>query len=149
MSSAKGVSGYAKRYAGAFADNAVGNYLTEAAFPVMLHQDPRYFRMGPVTSLATDGIRGQQGGCHARRFPARGSSITRKSSATEWRREFQPLTILRPAADPEEVSEKWALSVGSDAGFNILREFWPDMRQKIPWEMKARYNRNCSDAGTD
>jgi hypothetical protein len=32
---------------------------------------------------------------------------------------------------PEEVCEKWALNVGSDAGFNILKEFWPDMRQKF------------------
>ncbi len=29
------------------------------------------------------------------------------------------------------VLDKWALNVGSDAGFNILREFWPDMRQKF------------------
>jgi hypothetical protein len=42
----QGAKGYAKRYAGAFADNAVGNYMTEGLFPVMLHQDPRYFRMG-------------------------------------------------------------------------------------------------------
>ena len=28
----QGAAGYAKRYAGAFADNAVGNYFTEAAF---------------------------------------------------------------------------------------------------------------------
>jgi hypothetical protein len=31
----------------------------------------------------------------------------------------------------QAVLDKWALSVGSDAGFNILREFWPDMRQKV------------------
>ncbi len=43
----QGAAGYAKRYGGAFADNAVGNYMTEAVFPVMFHQDPRYFRMGP------------------------------------------------------------------------------------------------------
>jgi hypothetical protein len=29
------------------------------------------------------------------------------------------------------VLDKWGLDVGSDAGFNILKEFWPDMRQKI------------------
>jgi hypothetical protein len=29
------------------------------------------------------------------------------------------------------VMDKWGLDVGSDAGFNILKEFWPDMRQKL------------------
>ena len=27
--------------------------------------------------------------------------------------------------------EKFAINVVSDAGFNVLREFWPDMRRKV------------------
>ena len=42
----QGVGGYAHYAATSYADFAVGNYMTEAVFPVLLHQDPRYFRRG-------------------------------------------------------------------------------------------------------
>src|SRR5579883_1401295 len=42
----QGAQGYAKRYGAAFADGAIGNFMTEAVFPTILHQDPRYFRLG-------------------------------------------------------------------------------------------------------
>jgi hypothetical protein len=41
-----GVTGYAKRYGLAFADGAVENYMVNAIYPSMLHQDPRYYRLG-------------------------------------------------------------------------------------------------------
>jgi hypothetical protein len=43
----QGAKAYGKRYGGAFGDNLFGNYMTEGVWPVVLHQDPRYFRMGP------------------------------------------------------------------------------------------------------
>ncbi len=127
----QGAKGYAKRYAGAFADNAVGNYFTEAAFPVLFKQDPRYFRMGP-----TAGFWKRVG------YSASRVIITRADSgATQFN--FSEIVGNGAAASvaafyyppssrhPEEVCEKWALNVGSDAGFNVLKEFWPDMRHKI------------------
>lgn len=38
--------GFAKRYGAAYADDADGEMLSEELFPTLLHQDPRYFRMG-------------------------------------------------------------------------------------------------------
>jgi len=38
-----GAPGFGKYYGGAFADQAIGNIMTEGLFPVALHQDPRYF----------------------------------------------------------------------------------------------------------
>ena len=43
----QGVEGYAKRLAANYTSQAVGNMMTEGFFPVMLHQDPRYYRIGP------------------------------------------------------------------------------------------------------
>jgi hypothetical protein len=40
------VTGYAKRYGLAFADDAVENYMVNAIYLSMLHQDPRYYRLG-------------------------------------------------------------------------------------------------------
>lgn len=41
-----GIQGYARRYAAAFADNFDGNFWGNAVLPSILHQDPRYYRMG-------------------------------------------------------------------------------------------------------
>jgi len=41
-----GAQAFAKYYGGAFADQAIGNMMTEALFPVLLSQDPRYFTKG-------------------------------------------------------------------------------------------------------
>jgi len=42
----QGVRGYAHYFATSYADYVIGDYLTEAVFPTILHQDPRYFRRG-------------------------------------------------------------------------------------------------------
>ena len=42
----QGLKGYGKRFALSFADNTLGNFVTEAVFPSVLRQDPRYFRLG-------------------------------------------------------------------------------------------------------
>lgn len=41
-----GWTGYAKRFGAAYADDGDGEMLSEGVFPSLLHQDPRYFRLG-------------------------------------------------------------------------------------------------------
>jgi hypothetical protein len=42
----QGFEGYAKRYGANYADNFSGNFFGNAVLPSLLHQDPRYFRLG-------------------------------------------------------------------------------------------------------
>ncbi len=42
----QGAAGYRKRYAATFADGRVSDFLTNALFPALLRQDPRYFYRG-------------------------------------------------------------------------------------------------------
>jgi hypothetical protein len=42
----QGAEGYAKRYGAAYADTVAGRMLGSAIFPIVLHQDPRYFYRG-------------------------------------------------------------------------------------------------------
>ncbi len=127
----QGAKGYAKRYGGAFADQAIGNYLTEAAFPVLLRQDPRYFRMGP-----TSGFWKRVGYSASRTIVTRADSGARQFNFSEIVGNGVAAGISTAYYPPssrnaDEVLEKFALNVGSDAGFNILKEFWPDMRHKL------------------
>ena len=41
-----GWTGFTKRFAAAYADDADGELVSEGVFPSLLHQDPRYFRLG-------------------------------------------------------------------------------------------------------
>ncbi len=42
----QGAAGFGKYYGGAFADQAIGNFMTEALLPITFKQDPRYFTKG-------------------------------------------------------------------------------------------------------
>jgi len=42
----QGFRGYANRYAIAFGDTTVGNFMVGAVVPSLLHQDPRYYQLG-------------------------------------------------------------------------------------------------------
>jgi hypothetical protein len=128
----QGAKGYAKRYGGTFADGLVGNYLTEGVFPVLLHQDPRLFRMGPEgggfwkrVGYSASRVIVTRGDSGARQFNF--SEIVGNGVAAGISAAYYPVS----GRNTHAVLDKWGLNVGSDAGFNILREFWPDMRQKL------------------
>ena len=42
----QGAEGYGKRYAAAFADGTIENFMVGAVFPTLLRQDPRFFQSG-------------------------------------------------------------------------------------------------------
>lgn len=42
----QGAEGYAHYFGTAYADFAIGNFMTEAIGPTLFHQDPRFFRRG-------------------------------------------------------------------------------------------------------
>jgi hypothetical protein len=41
-----GIANYGRYFATAYADLVIGDFMTEAIYPSILHQDPRYFRRG-------------------------------------------------------------------------------------------------------
>jgi hypothetical protein len=126
----QGATGFAKYYGGAFADQAIGNMMTEAILPTALHQDPRYFTKG-------------KGGFYSRT----GYAISREviTQNDDGRNHFNTSELLGnaiaagisnayyPAADRSfgNTANKWGQQIGLDTGFNILKEFWPDVRKKV------------------
>ncbi len=40
----QGMKGYADRFGTSYADQVIGNFMTEGFMPILLHEDPRYFR---------------------------------------------------------------------------------------------------------
>ena len=127
----QGGAAYAKRYGAVFADGAISTFFSEAIMPTLLHEDPRYFRLG-----------------EGNKWKRTGYALTRvlvtRTDAGNWR--FNNSEIFGnmmaagishrayyPAANRSvgETFERFSIGVVSDAGFNVLKEFWPDMRHKV------------------
>jgi hypothetical protein len=125
-----GPAGYGKYYGGAFADQAIGDLMTEALFPVALHQDPRYFvksnggfwkRTGYAISREAV-TRNDDGRNHFNVSELGGNAVAAGIS-----------NLYYPASDRSLAStaDKWGEQIGLDAFFNVLKEFWPDVRTKL------------------
>lgn len=126
----QGGQAYAKRFGATFADGTISTYLSEGVLPTLLHEDPRYFRIG-------------QGGTWHRIGYALTRVLVTKTDSGGSRFNNSEIegnlaaaalgSFYYPRADrtPEDMLEKFSISVVSDAMFNVLREFWPDMKHKV------------------
>src|SRR5579885_189016 len=126
----QGATGYAKRYGANFADGAIANYMTEAIMPTLLHQDTRYFRLGEGSAWKRVGyamsrvlITHRNDGS----WTFNSSEFAGNAIAAGISNAYYPADSRSAAS----AAEKFALNVASDAGFNVLKEFWPDMRRRI------------------
>jgi len=126
----QGAQGYSKRFAAAYADQAIGNYFTEALMPAVLREDPRYFRLGAGGRLTRLKY------ALTRTLITRTDSGKSRFNSSEFLGNAAAAGISRlyyPAAERTagEVSEKFGMQVIGDTAFNVLIEFWPDMRRMI------------------
>jgi hypothetical protein len=123
----QGVRGYAHSFATSYTDYVIGNYMTEAIFPVILHQDPRYFRRGTGRVWSRLGYAASQivwthgDSGHGQ---VNVSEIAGNAAATGISVAYYP--------DNRNVSNlvsKLGSQLGVDLTSNILKEFWPDLEQ--------------------
>jgi hypothetical protein len=124
-----GVEGYSKYLGGAYADYVIGDYMTEAIFPSLLHQDPRYFRKGKGSGISRLGYSMGQ------------IFITHRDSG---RLDFNYSEVLGNATGvaisniyykdhrtAHDAVSSVSVQIGVDMVTNILKEFWPDFDRKF------------------
>lgn len=126
----QGMEGFGKRYGAAFADQVSGQFWGTFVFPTVLHEDPRYYRDG----------HGSTGGrlVHAlgHAFVTRRDSGARSFNFSEWM-SASSTTALGNLYHPgnrrgfQPAARGVAYSVAFDAGFDILREFWPEITNHL------------------
>lgn len=126
----QGMQGYGKRYGAAFADGAISDYLTDAVLPALLHEDPRLFRLGTGSAFKRIGY------AASRVVITRTDAGGEQFNISEIAGNMMAASISNLYYPPlnrslDNTLEHFALNVVSDAGFNILKEFWPDMRCKM------------------
>jgi hypothetical protein len=128
----QGGEAYGKRFGAALADGASYNFFTEFAFPAVLRQDPRYFRLG---SGSIDG--------HRLAYALSRVMITRNDSG----RNGPNLSLILGGVAATTLSNPYYPERDQTAGYtlvrfgeqmavvaatNVLKEFWPGIRSKLP-----------------
>jgi hypothetical protein len=123
----RGVHAYPRYYVSALSDFIVGDFMTEAVYPAVLHHDPRYFRRGTGSGWTRLGYAvGQIVWTHT---DAGGtqfnlSEIAGNATAVAIGNAYYP--------DNRTVSNnlsKLTIQIGVDAVSNILKEFAPDLER--------------------
>ncbi len=125
----QGAKGYGHYFATAYADLVIGDFMTEAVYPSILHQDPRYFRRGTGRGLSRLGY--ATGQIFWTRTDSRGkqfnySEIVGNSTAVAISTAYYP-----DGRDVGSAVSKLGTQIGVDMVGNILKEFWPDIRRKF------------------
>ena len=125
----QGAAGYGRYFGTAYADFVIGNYMTEAIYPTLLHQDPRYFRRGRGSGWSRLGYAiGQTFWTHSDsgRMQFNYSEFAGNSTAVAISNAYYPSN--RNFVDN---GTKLLMQVGTDAASQVLKEFWPDIKHKL------------------
>lgn len=132
----QGVPGYARYFGTSMADWVIGDYMTEAVFPTLLHQDPRYFRRGTGSKWSRLGYAvGQIFRTHTDSGGTQFnfSEIVGNSTAVAISNAYYN--------DNRTVSNavsRLGSQIGVDMASNILKEFWPDLYRKFGRKAHAK-----------
>ncbi len=124
----QGIKGYSKRLATGYADQAIGNMMAESIIPSLLHEDPRYFRLGQGSTKARLGyavsrifvVRTDAGGSRFNSSEILGNAITAGIGNAYYRDE-------RHFSDN---AQRLYTSLATDMISQVLKEFWPDVKRK-------------------
>ncbi|MGO9257717.1 MAG: hypothetical protein ACLQU1_15600 [Bryobacteraceae bacterium] len=124
-----GMAGYSRYLGAAYGNLVIGDFMTEAIFPTLLHQDPRYFRRG--TGSVWSRLRysvGQIFWTHTDRGGSQFnfSEVLGNATAVAISDAYSPGS--RTAA---KNGSELAIQLAVDTGGNLLKEFWPDLSRKF------------------
>ena len=121
---------YANRVGHTISDQTEQGFFTKFLLPTLLHQDPRYHASDETDHVSraeyaiTRVLVGRNDNGHA---TLNTSELLGAVIAASLSSAYHP--YRRPT--PGEAASHAAGSIGVDAGMNVLREFWPDIRDRV------------------
>jgi hypothetical protein len=160
----QGWEGYGKRYASAFADGTIENFMTSAVFPTILHQDPRFFQSSEGgfarrTEYAVSRIfvtRTDSGHSQFNYSEILGSAVSAAISTNTYHPRAFITTRFDPTTDTliyvhnassrtlSNTASVWGTQVLYDTITIVIKEFWPDIHRK----MKGKQSADAAQAGS-
>lgn len=132
----QGLQGYAHRWGANQASDATGRFFSEFLYPTILSEDPRYYRLG----AGSGGKRLTHALLHA--FVAHSDSGRRMPNISEWAGTTSGVLlsdIYHPHTTHGVGGVAWSVSFNilQDTGFDVLREFWPEIARKFHVPFRA------------
>jgi hypothetical protein len=126
----QGATGFGRYYWHSFADQAVGNYMTEAIVPAATREDPRYYTRGH------GGLFRRSGYAFSRLLVTRtdsgGSSFNFSEIVGNGAGAgISDLYYPAPERTWTKTGQKWLTQVAIDGVFNVFKEFWPDINRTV------------------
>jgi hypothetical protein len=124
-----GAAGYGRYFGTAYGDAVIGNFMTGAIYPVMLHQDPRYFRRGTGSGWSRAGyavgqiFRTRSDSNHPQ---FNYSEVLGNATAAGIANAYYPDNRTAGAT-----ASRFGVQLGIDAAGNLLKEFWPDLDRRF------------------
>jgi len=143
----QGWAGYGKRVGASFADGTIENFMTGAVFPVVLHQDPRYFQLGhgsfarrALYAASRNLITRTDSGKHQFNYSEVFGGALAASISTY---SYHPKSHVFSTPNPpyyrfvpsdrtlSNTAKVWGTQYGYDTLTLVVKEFWPDVRRAL------------------
>ncbi len=126
----QGAEGYGKRYGAGFADGLTASIFITGMYPSLLRQDPRYYRLGD------GGFSHRTGYAVSRILVTRQDSGRKAFNVSEVLGSFSSSALAvtyypKSQRDFSDVAERAGIQFAFDAGFNVLKEFYPEIQRKF------------------
>jgi hypothetical protein len=126
----KGPNGFRRYYWRTALDEVSENYLVEGVYPVLMHQDSRYYAMGEGKFW------------HRTRYALSRAFVIRNDSGREVFNSSELLGAASaaglanlyypgPQTGGSVTAERFGLDIGFDALTYAAKEFWPDVNRKL------------------
>lgn len=123
----QGTKGYFRRFGTSYCDQVTGNMMTEGFLPILLKEDPRYFRMAEgsktrrtVYALSRIFISRTDAGNKTFNF----SEVLGNGVAAGIGLSYYP-----DNRDVPDYMQNWGIQLATDAVSQVLKEFWPDVKR--------------------
>jgi hypothetical protein len=126
----QGAMGYAKRYGADFTDGLTNEIFVTGVFPALLHEDPRYYRLGRGSAFKRTAY------ALSRILIARNDSGNNRINASEFLGNLTSGALSMTYYPQSErsvsgVFTRMSVEIGYDSLFNVLKEFYPDLKRKF------------------
>jgi hypothetical protein len=126
----QGAEGYGRRFGADFGGQVTSRFFKEFAYPTIFSEDPRYYRLahGPAGKRFLHAVE------HA--VVAHRDDGTRMFNFSEWLGTTSSI-LLNNTYHPDSqrgfsaTAERVSSSILQDMGFDVLREFWPEISHKL------------------
>jgi len=122
----QGLKGYAHRYGTAYADQAIGNYMTEGILPVLFHEDPRYFRRGQGKKLGRTAYAATR--IFVTKTDSGGSSFNFAEVVGNGIAAGVGNAYYPGETHLSDNLSRLGQDLATDAISQVLKEFWPDIK---------------------